>query len=150
MTLLIQVPNGGHETLAWISVHISLVYWCIHSALVKGSRTLFWRWWQRERLEHPGSVVTRGEGAQTKTHRCYVTSQQTGRALQSVTARNVLRIQKKTDIFIEKKCDYYCVELTEEAVEATQPVHCWCCPGVMKQRCKCELVEWAQLGFRLL
>lgn len=70
MTLLIQVPNGGHERLAGISLHISLVCWCIHSASVKGSRTLFW---QRERLEQPGSGVTGGEGAQTQTHRCYVT-----------------------------------------------------------------------------
>lgn len=57
---------------------------------------------------------------------------------------------EKNLIFLSKKGDYYCAELGEEAVEATQPVHCWCCPGVMKQRCKCEPVEWAQLGFRLL
>lgn len=111
---------------------------------MKGSRTLFW---QRERLEQPGSVVTRGEGAHRETHRCYVTSQQTGKALHSVTAWNVLRIQLKK-INLVKKGDYYRVRI--RSVGAPQPVQCWWCPGVVKQRYKCEPVECAQLGFSLL
>lgn len=70
---------------------------------MKSSRTLFW---QRERLEQPGSALTGGEGAQTETLHCYVTSQQMGRALQSVTAWNVLKIQEKNHGILVKKGDY--------------------------------------------
>lgn len=106
MALLIQVPNWGHEVLAWISLYISLVYWCIHSAFIKGSRTLFWQWCQRERLEQPGSVVTRGEGAPTQKLTAVMSPprhKQTERAQQSVGAWNVLGIQEKNWYFGQKR-----------------------------------------------
>lgn len=101
---------------------------------MKGSRTLFW---QRERLEQPGSAVTRGEGAQTETHRCSVPSWQTGRALQSVTAWNVLKIQGENLVFWSKKGIITVFELRVKRL--LRPLS----PSllVVEQRCKCEPVE---------
>lgn len=90
----------------------------------------------------------RGRSSNTETHGCYVTSQAQANG-ESPAISGCLECVGNSGEKLVFRSKKVIITPSEEAVEAIQCVHCWWCPGVVKQRCKCEPVEWAQLGFSL-